>query len=182
MLQIPPILPAKRPMKPLFMDVTIMPAKSTPRPPQLLLKLRADYPELSFVESGQFAWHAGKKHVSYQKERIEEERGVWAILHELGHALLAHTDYESDIELLQIEVAAWEKAHELAKKYRVRLDQDYVEDCLDSYRDWLHVRATCPTCYGRSLQTDRHTYSCHNCGAIWHVTRSRLCRPYRRKR
>jgi hypothetical protein len=169
------------------MDVMTMPSKSLPKPvasptPETLLeRLRADYPEISFVESSQFSWHAGKRHVSYKKGPLEDSRGTWAVLHELGHALLDHADYDSDIDLLQIEVAAWEKAHQLADAYGIKLDQDYIEDCLDSYRDWLHVRATCPTCFIRCLQTDLHTYHCHNCGTSWHVTRSRLCRPYRRK-
>lgn len=163
------------------MDATNMSTKSTPKLEEFIDTIRADYPEFSFVEASQFSWHAGKRHVSYRKGPLRDIHSAWAVLHELGHALLDHTDYASDVELLQIEIAAWEKAHELATRYDMPIDNDYVQDCLDSYRDWLHVRATCPTCYGRSLQTDRHTYQCHNCGTTWHVTRSRLCRPYRRK-
>lgn len=159
----------------------IMPANTTLEPGQLLHRLREDFPEFSFVESNQFSWHAGTKNVSYRKSTLSDEHALWAILHEVGHALLNHTDYTSDIELLQIEVAAWEKAHELASRYGLHINQDYIEDCLDSYRDWLHVRATCPTCLVRCLQANTHTYQCHNCGTEWHVTRSRLCRPYRRK-
>lgn len=159
-----------------------MPAKNTLNSGALIVQLKADFPQLFFVESSQFSWHAGSRNISYSRTPLQEDRGIWAILHELGHALLEHADYESDIELLQFEVAAWEKAHELAACYSLNIDQGYIEDCLDSYRDWLHVRATCPTCYGRSLQSSRHTYHCHNCGTNWHVTRSRFCRPYRRKR
>ena len=158
-----------------------MPTKSTPKLEGFIDTIRADYPELSFVEASQFSWHAGKRHVSYRKGTLQDIHGAWAILHELGHALLDHTDYTSDIELLQIEIAAWEKAHELAAQYDIVIHDDYVQNCLDSYRDWLHVRATCPTCFQRCLQTNPQTYACHNCGTTWHVTRSRLCRPYRRK-
>ncbi|QQS20405.1 hypothetical protein IPL85_03140 [Candidatus Saccharibacteria bacterium] len=171
------------------MDATTMRVKTTHKPSsatlgtqELLKQLRLDYPEYSFVESSQFSWHAGKRHVSYRKSPLQNTQGGWAILHELGHALLDHSEYTSDIELVQMEVAAWEKAHALAQQYDMAIDGEYVQDCLDSYRDWLHVRATCPTCFVRCLQSNTNTYSCHNCGTEWHVTRSRLCRPYRRKK
>ena len=63
------------------------------------------------------------------------------LLHEFGHALLGHADYSHDIELLQIERAAWDKAVKIAKEYEVSLDSDTVEDSLDTYRDWLHDRS-----------------------------------------
>lgn len=158
-----------------------MPNNTMPKLSGLLEELQKDYSEFSFVESKQFSWHAGKRHVSYRKKPLETERGAWAILHELGHAILDHTDYTSDVELLQMEVAAWEKARELATHYKLPIDEDYIQDCLDSYRDWLHVRATCPTCFMRCFQKDTYSYQCHNCGTSWRVTRSRHCRPYRRK-
>lgn len=147
----------------------------------LLTQIAADYPDLQFIESAHFAWHAGKKSVTYKKSGQNTTHNIFALLHELGHALLGHKDYTHDIELLQLEVAAWEKARELASHYTIVLDEDYVQDCLDTYRDWLHLRATCPTCFGRSLQTSERHYRCHNCGTQWSVTRSRLCRPYRLK-
>ncbi|HSX42455.1 MAG TPA: hypothetical protein VLF59_00025 [Candidatus Saccharimonadales bacterium] len=145
----------------------------------LLAQIAADYPDLSFVESMRFSWHAGKRHVSYKKSAQNTIHDVFALLHELGHALLAHTDYVYDIELLQLEVAAWDKARELAEQYGVDLDEDHVQDCLDTYRDWLHLRATCPGCFERCLQSSASHYHCWNCGTRWSVTRSRLCRPYR---
>ncbi len=158
-----------------------MPAKSTLSLPALIALLERDNPDLSFVAGKRFAWHGGKRNVSYMSASIEDATAQWSVLHELGHALLDHNDYESDIELLQMEAAAWEKAHLLAENYGIVLDEEYVQDCLDSYRDWLHTRATCPTCSARCLQTTRSTYRCHNCNTSWRVTRSRLCRPYRRK-
>lgn len=145
----------------------------------LLAKIAADYPDLEFVESTHFAWHASKRRVSFRKTGKNTEYSCWALLHELGHALLEHEDYTHDIELLKLEVAAWEKARELAKTYGITIDDDYVQDCLDTYRDWLHLRATCPVCYARCLQVSLTQYRCHNCQSEWQVTRSRLCRPYR---
>jgi len=149
----------------------------------LLEQIRADYPDVSFVESGHFSWHAGTKHVSFKRDsEANLEHTAWSLLHELGHALLGHAIYRYDIELLQLEAAAWSQAHKLAKKYTLEIDEDYVQDCLDTYRDWLHMRATCPTCYARTLQATPSRYRCLNCQTEWSVTRSRLCRPYRLKK
>ena len=145
----------------------------------LLERIGTDYPDLSFIESAHFSWHAGRKHVSFKKAGADTQHNMWALLHELGHALLKHSDYQHDIELLQMEVAAWDKARTLAEHYGLHIDEDYVQDCLDTYRDWLHLRATCPTCYARSLQATEARYSCFNCGSSWQVSRNRLCRPYR---
>ncbi|HSX06007.1 MAG TPA: hypothetical protein VLF69_06075 [Candidatus Saccharimonadales bacterium] len=145
----------------------------------LLEQIAVDYPDLSFIESAHFGWHAGKKHVSYKKSAKNAEHAMFALLHELGHAILGHINYKHDIELLQLEVAAWDKARELAERYSIALEEDYVQDCLDTYRDWLHLRATCPACFSRSLQTSVSRYHCFNCQSEWQVSRSRLCRPYR---
>ena len=145
----------------------------------LLARIAQDYPDLSFIESAHFSWHAGKKHVSYQKSGKDTTQSMFALLHELGHAILGHKDYKHDIELLQLEVAAWEQARGLASHYGLSIDEEYIQDCVDTYRDWLHLRATCPTCFGRSLQHSQTHYRCFNCQTEWSVTRSRLCRPYR---
>lgn len=145
----------------------------------LIERIATDHPDFTFVEDSRFSWHAGHKRVSFKKTALNSEHGVWTVLHELGHALLNHTDYRYDIELLQMEAAAWARAHELAAGYGVQINEDHVQDCLDTYRDWLHLRATCPACYGRSLQASVRSYHCHNCGSEWQVSRSRLCRPYR---
>lgn len=147
----------------------------------LLAKVSNDYPRLKFIEGAHFSWHAHKKHVSYKTSQEDTGHHVWALLHELGHALLDHADYANDVELLQLEVAAWEKAVELGRQYGFTIEEDYMEDCLDTYRDWLHLRSTCPNCYSRTPQENQTTYRCFNCQTRWHVTRSRLCRPYRSK-
>jgi hypothetical protein len=156
-----------------------MPKAATSELDELLQRIGADYPDLKFIESAHFSWHAGRKHVSFKKASGSVKHNMWALLHELGHALLEHADYKHDIELLQLEVAAWEKARELASYYGLQIDEGYLQDCLDTYRDWLHLRATCPTCYSRALQASTSLYSCFNCGSSWQVSRSRLCRPYR---
>ena len=145
----------------------------------LLKRIAKDYPDLEFIESAHFSWHAGKKHVNFKKSLENTPHDIWALLHELGHAILNHKDYIHDIELLQLEVAAWEQARGLASIYKVAIDEDYIQDCLDTYRDWLHLRSPCPTCFARSLQASQSHYHCFNCRTEWQVSRSRLCRPYR---
>ncbi len=159
-----------------------MPSKNTTPPPKAnnpINQIITDFPDLDFKPASRFSWHARGRAISYVDS--PDERTAWALLHEIGHAELNHEHFSSDIDLLQKEVAAWAKAREISEKYKLSIDQDYVEDHLDTYRDWLHLRSTCPTCFERCLQTDKHTYECHNCGEVWKVTGSRLCRPYRRK-
>lgn len=154
-------------------------AAKAPDLSELLTHIRDDYPDLSFTEAAQFSWHAGRKLVSFKTSNSDQEKDTWALLHELGHALLGHSNYHYDFELLKLEAAAWSKSYEIAEKYGINIDEDYVQDCLDTYRDWLHLRATCPTCYARSLQVTPKQYSCFNCQTEWTVSRNRFCRPYR---
>jgi hypothetical protein len=147
----------------------------------LIVKLKQQFPHLEFVPGSRFAWSPGKSQVMY-KDRADTSDGVaiWSLLHEVGHALLKHQSYQSDFELLSLEVEAWQKAGKLAKTHGYQINQDHIEDCLDTYRDWLYQRSTCPSCTSCSLQVDGQTYCCFNCGTTWHVSASRLCRPYRR--
>jgi len=147
----------------------------------LLDKLQKHYPALSFEPGAQFIWSPDKNKVIYKQiSDNTDEMAVWSLLHEVGHALLEHNTYESDFELLNLEVAAWEKAQTIAKDYGHKIDENHVQDCLDTYRDWLYQRSTCPTCTSCSLQTDSKTYTCFNCDTAWHVSKSRMCRPYRK--
>ena len=147
----------------------------------VLARLVSDYPEIQVSEGARFTWSPEKQQVIYRNSEHNTNLGIFSLLHEFGHALLSHKKFTHDIELLQLEVAAWEKARELAQHYRITLDEDHIQDCLDTYRDWLHLRSTCPSCYARSLQAAENCYHCFNCGTQWNVTRSRLCRPYRLK-
>jgi ribosomal protein S27AE len=143
----------------------------------LLRKLTAAYPQLDFCLGERFYWSPKTKQIFYQDK--SEEAYHWKLLHEVGHALLGHSTYNSDIELLQLEVAAWEKAKQLTPEFATAINPDYIQDCLDTYRDWLHKRSTCPTCGTRSLQENSERYHCFNCQASWQVSPSRFCRTYR---
>ena len=116
----------------------------------LLAKIQANYPDISFTEGQAFSWSPGKKMITYKD--TAEEIAAWSLLHELAHALLDHRSYETDFELLLLEVAAWEKARELANNYQVEIDEDHIQDCIDTYRDWLYQRSNCPRCSNTSLR------------------------------
>ena len=147
----------------------------------LLQKLGDDYPQLQFVAGSSFYWSPETGEVFYDTSRSSDETGRWSLLHETSHALLGHTSYKTDIELLHLEVAAWEHAGRIAGEYDIRIEDDYIQDCLDTYRDWLYRRSLCPDCGTQCLQTDESShYRCFNCRARWHVSPSRFCRAYRR--
>ena len=151
---------------------------------QLLDRLRAAYPHLTFTAGEVFVWSPETQEVFYREhlsgDVIADKRNEWSLLHETGHALLGHVSYKADIELLKMEVAAWEMARELAKQFDIIIDEDHIQDCLDTYRDWLHARSVCPTCTSKCLQQgDIRHYRCYNCHTVWKVTPSRFARPYR---
>ncbi|HUC87608.1 MAG TPA: hypothetical protein VMR95_00465 [Candidatus Binatia bacterium] len=145
---------------------------------RLINKVLELYPDLKFCPSDRFYWSPEEQIVYYQPKTGQIY--YWKLLHEVSHALLGHKTYTSDIELLTLEVSAWEKAQGLAHDCNLSpIDNDYVQNCLDTYRDWLHKRSTCPTCGTRSLQESAEEYHCFNCQAKWRVSCSRFCRTYR---
>jgi hypothetical protein len=148
----------------------------------LLSKLIADFPKISFKLGENFSWSPKDQTVFYTSPISDSKTANWSLLHELGHATLDHNTYSTDIELVKLECDAWEKAKIIGKKYDYEIDEDHIQDCIDTYRDWLHQRSACPNCASHSIQQDSKTYRCFNCGQIWGVTSSRFCRPYRLKK
>lgn len=149
--------------------------------PKILEDVKPLLDNVTMLPGDNFLWSPKDRTVVYALAKLENKPGKWSLLHEIAHAVLDHQSYESDFELLQLEVAAWEQAKQLAARLKLSIDDNYVEDCLDTYRDWLHQRSTCPTCGSVGLQHNPREYRCHNCNTAWHVTASRFCRPYRMK-
>lgn len=147
----------------------------------LLNKVRSHYPELVFVEHTDYLWSPKEKSVYYRR-LDDSETGIWTLLHETSHGALAHNKYKSDFELVQLEVAAWVLAKELAEEFKIAIDEDHIQDCLDSYRDWHYKRSLCPDCDLGGIQIDSSNYQCIFCGGRWRVSSARFCRPYRRRR
>lgn len=145
----------------------------------LIARLKADFPELVFTVGNTFYWSPEIKQVIYTDKPSYKPVDKWSLLHEASHALLSHYTYHSDFELLLMESEAWHKAEQLAKRYKLEIDSEHIQDCLDTYRDWLHRRSSCPTCGNQSLQSSPVLYGCFNCGTQWRVSEARFCRPYR---
>lgn len=93
----------------------------------------------------------------------ESEFFCLRMLHEVGHAVLKHQFYATDVGRLKMERAAWEKAREFCRRYGVVYDEEFVEAALDSYRDWLHQRSKCPKCGVTKFQDGRGKYHCPDC-------------------
>ena len=140
--------------------------------------LNLQFPDLTYRPGDSFYWSPQRQEIRYVADSIAPSC-IWTLLHETSHAILRHNSYESDFELIMLEIKAWEAAKKLAKKMKVKIDENHIEDCLDTYRDWIHARSICPKCESKSLQTDKLHYRCFNCHASWRVTASRFCRSYR---
>ncbi|HWT40911.1 MAG TPA: hypothetical protein VN081_06660 [Dongiaceae bacterium] len=140
--------------------------------PSLLTTLKVDYPTITFEESDQFSWSPDHQMVTYT---LSDPHAPELLLHELSHGLLRHHDYQRDVELLGMERAAWDTACELAGTYAIAIDDDTIEDNLDTYREWLHARSTCPQCTATGYQINQTTYECPACLAQWRVNEARSC-------
>jgi hypothetical protein len=145
-------------------------------------RLQAAYPNLQFTAGTQFYWSPETGEIFYDRAATGR-RAVWSLLHETGHALLKHTSYRGDYELLKLEIAAWERAKELAADLRIKISEDHIQNSLDTYRDWLHKRSICPDCSTKALQQgDFVHYRCFNCHKTWKVGTNRFARAYRQNR
>ena len=142
----------------------------------IVSKLAKDYPALTFAEGDDFLWSPEVNTIFYKKDSDDA-----LLFHEVGHALLEHKDYDRDVTLLTMERDAWDKAKTL--DYGLKIDETTVQDHLDTYRQWLHARSTCPTCGANGHQVKKLTYHCVACGTDWRVNEARLCglKRYRQK-
>lgn len=136
-------------------------------------------PDVTFQQGNAFYWSPSKLLITYKASAMKTSAGQWALLHEASHAILKHTNYSSDLGLLKLEVDAWHNAKKLASELEIDIDENHIQDCLDTYRDWLYRRSTCPSCGVVCIQNSPSSYRCHNCYTTWTVSASRFCRPYR---
>lgn len=151
------------------MDVTTMASLSS-----LINQLKKDYPHLSFTSADEFRWSSLEQTVYIASHSLDSPAFC---LHEVSHAILEHENYRHDIDLLKLERDAWIFATTtLAPKYNVTITDEVIQDNLDTYRDWLHARSTCPHCSATGIQQKTRQYRCIACGQIWNVNEARLCR------
>lgn len=155
------------------MDATIM--RSIP---SLLPELKEAYPHLTFTPGEQFRWSPSSQTVFYE----ESSDNAPLLLHELGHGVLQHRKYTRDIELIGLEREAWDEALKLGLTHGVEIDRDGIEDHLDTYREWMHARSTCPQCTATGIQVDAQHYRCVACGNEWRVNEARICALRRYKK
>ena len=142
----------------------------------LLEKLKTDFPDFRFVTGRKFAFRPPRTIVVESRKTGAEKTGSEEVktetdselllLHEVGHATLGHRNFRMDAERLKMELAAWEKARELARDYGVEFNDELMEIELDSYRDWLHRKSRCPKCGLTRYQTPDGNYHCPRCENI----------------
>ena len=122
-------------------------------------RLKTDFPEYSFKSGPKFAFRHPKTIVFGPCEPFWE----LLLLHELSHAILKHKTFRMDVERLKMESEAWAKARELAVRYNVEVNENFIQDELDTYRDWLHTKSKCKKCGLTRYQTPDGAYHCPRC-------------------
>lgn len=138
------------------------------------------FPDLNFEAGRFFMWSPNAQTITYDSKRINSNNGRIALLHEVGHALLEHKIYKYDMELITMEMDAWDIVREMGPRFGLKIDEDHIARCIDSYDEWLSKRATCPDCNNFSLQKDRSSYRCFACGSVWSVNKRKDRRVTRR--
>ncbi len=157
------------------------PSKDKPAFDELLSRIKHDYPRIKFCSGRQFYWSPNEKTIYFSTEIRPNEAGH-LILHELAHMELKHTNYDYDVELIQMELAAWEysKAN-FYPQYLPEFNQTLQDGYLESYRDWLYRRSLCPKCNLTGQQLANHSYSCPTCHQKWQPNIAKQNRLQRRQ-
>lgn len=136
----------------------------------LIKRLKADYPQFKFIKSSNYSWSHSDSTIYYA-----DNDDISFLFHELSHGVLNHTDYNRDIELIAMEREAWDYTIKIASEYNISISNDIIQSTLDTYRDWLHKRSTCPNCTAIGVQIKKQSYKCLACGHQWQVNESRTC-------
>ncbi len=144
-----------------------------PSTDSLLKQLKTAYPTLHFEEAEDFQWLPSSKTITYP---LSDDTFEPRLLHEVSHALLEHTEYLRDVDLVAMERDAWQYARTtLAPLFDVQVTADDIQNDMDTYREWLHARSTCPACGANGLQTQQWHYRCLACAHVWKVNEARSC-------
>lgn len=139
----------------------------------LLETLKKAHADITFVSGDQFEWNPTERIITYDPE---DDFFDAHLLHEVSHAVLAHTSYDRDIDLIGMERDAWQHARlELSSRYSVEIPGELLHHDMDTYRDWLHSRSTCPHCGSSGIQIKKQIYKCVTCRKDWKVNEARNC-------
>lgn len=123
------------------------------------VQLVKDFSQFHFVNGAKFKFRPPKTIVIGP----DEEGAEMMLLHELGHAILRHRLYTTDLARLKMEAEAWEKAKELSARYGVKFREEVAQGELDTYREWLHQKSRCPECGLTRFQSSSGIYHCPRC-------------------
>ena len=126
---------------------------------ELVDMVRVDYPDFRFRRGKRFAFRPPDTILIGP----EEEYDSLLFMHEGGHAVSGHRDFNQDAKRIKMEREAWERARDLCLKYGVNYDEDVVECELDTYREWLDQKSRCPVCGLTRFQTPDGQYHCPRC-------------------
>lgn len=138
----------------------------------LVALLSQQFPQWQFVESRHFSWSPSAETIYFEQSHPKAKQ---LLLHELSHAILGHKRYSKDVELISMELAAWQESKNIAATYGLKIAEETIEEHLSSYRDWLHARSTCPKCEAIGFQINKSSYSCPSCLHKWRVNEARSC-------
>lgn len=133
-----------------------------------------DHPHVTFQKAAVARWSSPENTVYFQT--VNSLSDMYLFFHELGHGLRRHRDYDQDIELLRIENDAWQQAVQTASTYGFTIENNTIDEALDSYREWLHARSRCPTCTQSGVQQKSSgMYICLLCNTSWRTNDARRC-------
>lgn len=141
--------------------------------PSLISALEAENSDVKLKSGDSFEWRPTDRIILYD---LSDPNFSSRLLHEISHAQLNHHKYERDIDLVAMERDAWQRARmELGPRYSVVVDSDIIHHDMDTYREWLHERSTCPFCQSNGLQVKKREYRCITCQKSWRVNEGRTC-------
>lgn len=134
------------------------------------IELISAYSQYRFLPAGFFSYDAADEVINYDPDRLHKPIGKISLLHEISHCELGHFHYRFDIELLMMEVAAWHYTKKLAKIHGLKLDNVYIQDCIESYDNWVNQRGTCPVCNNFCIEQQENIFDCFVCNTRWQVS------------
>ncbi len=134
------------------------------------MELLAKFSNYRFLPAGYFSYDAADEVINYDPIRLKKTNGKISLLHEISHCELGHFHYRYDMELLMMEVAAWNHTKKLADQHGVRVNEAYIKDCIESYDEWVNRRGSCPTCDNFCLEYKESRYNCFVCDTRWQVS------------
>lgn len=144
------------------------------------MEIIAAYAQHRFLPAAFFSYDASEEVINYLPDALSTNSGKLALLHEISHCELGHFHYQTDLQLYAMEIDAWQLTRKLAKKFKIPITKDYIEDCLESYNQWIEKRGTCPKCQTFCAQTTETEFECFNCSTRWRVNTSPQVRTTRR--